>query len=187
MLPRAFHVDPVTWSGALPPRFPSASATMSEYFSLSDCDVIGFDLDHTLCRYHLKETSRVSVARVQLQARNVTRRVDPRHIWMDVSPPRASVAYCAIEAGRGCWWFDAREVMLPMPQSLCVTHVDQPCVNPPRGLQACLNARSVGHEPLIGSSSRVSIDSVTEFGPPVLLVHEAGMWNHDGVAPDILS
>lgn len=33
---------------------------MSEYFSLSDCDVIGFDLDHTLCRYHLKETSRVS-------------------------------------------------------------------------------------------------------------------------------
>ena len=34
---------------------------MSEYFSLSDCDVIGFDLDHTLCRYHLKETSRVSV------------------------------------------------------------------------------------------------------------------------------
>lgn len=34
---------------------------MSEYFSLSDGDVIGFDLDHTLCRYHLKETSRVSV------------------------------------------------------------------------------------------------------------------------------
>ncbi|CAB1418329.1 unnamed protein product, partial [Pleuronectes platessa] len=36
-----------------------APATMSEYFSLSDCDVIGFDLDHTLCRYHLKETSRL--------------------------------------------------------------------------------------------------------------------------------
>lgn len=33
---------------------------MSEYFSLSECDVIGFDLDHTLCRYNLKETSRVS-------------------------------------------------------------------------------------------------------------------------------
>ncbi|KPP79543.1 hypothetical protein Z043_100870 [Scleropages formosus] len=32
---------------------------MSEYFSLSECDVIGFDLDHTLCRYHLKETSRL--------------------------------------------------------------------------------------------------------------------------------
>ncbi|MEQ2287892.1 5'-nucleotidase domain-containing protein 1 [Ameca splendens] len=32
---------------------------MSEYFSLSDCDVVGFDLDHTLCRYHLKETSRL--------------------------------------------------------------------------------------------------------------------------------
>ncbi|KAM9495926.1 5'-nucleotidase domain-containing protein 1 [Clarias gariepinus] len=29
---------------------------MSECFSLTDCDVIGFDLDHTLCRYHLKET-----------------------------------------------------------------------------------------------------------------------------------
>lgn len=33
---------------------------MSEFFSLSECDVIGFDLDHTLCRYYLKETSRVS-------------------------------------------------------------------------------------------------------------------------------
>uniref|UniRef100_A0A673KGF6 5'-nucleotidase domain-containing protein 1 n=1 Tax=Sinocyclocheilus rhinocerous TaxID=307959 RepID=A0A673KGF6_9TELE len=32
---------------------------MSEYFSLSECDVIGFDLDHTLCRYNLKETSRL--------------------------------------------------------------------------------------------------------------------------------
>ncbi|KAM9783086.1 5'-nucleotidase domain-containing protein 1 [Neosynchiropus ocellatus] len=32
---------------------------MDEYFSLSECDVIGFDLDHTLCRYHLKETSRL--------------------------------------------------------------------------------------------------------------------------------
>uniref|UniRef100_A0A8C6SLA0 5'-nucleotidase domain-containing protein 1 n=1 Tax=Neogobius melanostomus TaxID=47308 RepID=A0A8C6SLA0_9GOBI len=32
---------------------------MGDYFCLSDCDVIGFDLDHTLCRYHLKETSRL--------------------------------------------------------------------------------------------------------------------------------
>ncbi|KAJ4929163.1 hypothetical protein JOQ06_004782 [Pogonophryne albipinna] len=32
---------------------------MTEYFSLADSDVIGFDLDHTLCRYHLKETSRL--------------------------------------------------------------------------------------------------------------------------------
>uniref|UniRef100_A0A3B3Q1L2 5'-nucleotidase domain-containing protein 1 n=1 Tax=Paramormyrops kingsleyae TaxID=1676925 RepID=A0A3B3Q1L2_9TELE len=32
---------------------------MSEYFCLSECDVIGFDLDHTLCRYHLKETSKL--------------------------------------------------------------------------------------------------------------------------------
>ncbi|XP_061785499.2 5'-nucleotidase domain-containing protein 1 isoform X2 [Nerophis lumbriciformis] len=32
---------------------------MSEYFTLSECDVIGFDLDHTLCRYHLKETSKL--------------------------------------------------------------------------------------------------------------------------------
>lgn len=36
---------------------------MTEYFSLADSDVIGFDLDHTLCRYHLKETSRVSDSR----------------------------------------------------------------------------------------------------------------------------
>nr|XP_014348155.1 PREDICTED: 5'-nucleotidase domain-containing protein 1-like [Latimeria chalumnae] len=33
--------------------------TMAEVFSLSDCDVIGFDLDHTLCRYRLQETSRL--------------------------------------------------------------------------------------------------------------------------------
>ncbi|XP_033861261.3 5'-nucleotidase domain-containing protein 1 isoform X2 [Acipenser ruthenus] len=32
---------------------------MSDVFSLSDCDVVGFDLDHTLCRYHLLETSRL--------------------------------------------------------------------------------------------------------------------------------
>uniref|UniRef100_W5K8U4 5'-nucleotidase domain-containing protein 1 n=1 Tax=Astyanax mexicanus TaxID=7994 RepID=W5K8U4_ASTMX len=36
----------------------SASGSSST-FSLQDCDVIGFDLDHTLCRYHLKETSRL--------------------------------------------------------------------------------------------------------------------------------
>ncbi|XP_077076361.1 5'-nucleotidase domain-containing protein 1 [Siphateles boraxobius] len=35
---------------------------MSEYFSLSECDVIGFDLDHTLCRYNSKETSRLIYA-----------------------------------------------------------------------------------------------------------------------------
>uniref|UniRef100_A0A0E9VUN2 5'-nucleotidase n=1 Tax=Anguilla anguilla TaxID=7936 RepID=A0A0E9VUN2_ANGAN len=34
---------------------------MSEHFSLSDCDVIGFDLDHTLCRYHLKEPPGLSM------------------------------------------------------------------------------------------------------------------------------
>ncbi|KAJ1154998.1 hypothetical protein NDU88_007735 [Pleurodeles waltl] len=32
---------------------------MSASFSLSDCDVIGFDLDHTLCRYRLRDTSRL--------------------------------------------------------------------------------------------------------------------------------
>ena len=37
----------------------SASGSV-DTFSLQDCDVIGFDLDHTLCRYDLKETSRVS-------------------------------------------------------------------------------------------------------------------------------
>ncbi|KAJ8356027.1 hypothetical protein SKAU_G00188210 [Synaphobranchus kaupii] len=46
---------------------------MSEHFSLSDCDVIGFDLDHTLCRYHLKETSRLiyeSFARYLVEYKN---------------------------------------------------------------------------------------------------------------------
>ncbi|XP_075720352.1 5'-nucleotidase domain-containing protein 1 isoform X2 [Rhinoderma darwinii] len=32
---------------------------MSDHFSLSDCDVIGFDLDHTLCRYRLQESSKL--------------------------------------------------------------------------------------------------------------------------------
>ncbi|XP_077442984.1 5'-nucleotidase domain-containing protein 1 isoform X1 [Stigmatopora argus] len=32
---------------------------MTEFFSLLESDVIGFDLDHTLCRYHLKETSKL--------------------------------------------------------------------------------------------------------------------------------
>ncbi|XP_061667717.1 5'-nucleotidase domain-containing protein 1 isoform X4 [Syngnathoides biaculeatus] len=32
---------------------------MTDFFSLLDNDVVGFDLDHTLCRYHLKETSKL--------------------------------------------------------------------------------------------------------------------------------
>ncbi|KAK2511456.1 hypothetical protein Q9233_016983 [Columba guinea] len=28
-------------------------------FSLADCDVMGFDLDHTLCRYHLPQSARL--------------------------------------------------------------------------------------------------------------------------------
>lgn len=94
-------------SGALSPQFPlppspapphthppPASATMSEHFSLSDCDVIGFDLDHTLCRYHLKETSRVSAR----EARSDTQphawrpgRFDAQHIWIQNSTGGASI------------------------------------------------------------------------------------------------
>uniref|UniRef100_A0AAV2KAX0 5'-nucleotidase domain-containing protein 1 n=1 Tax=Knipowitschia caucasica TaxID=637954 RepID=A0AAV2KAX0_KNICA len=54
---------------------------MGDYFCLSDCDVIGFDLDHTLCRYHLKETSRVS---------GLNRRT--------VEPPGGGVCVCNIYA-----------------------------------------------------------------------------------------
>ncbi|KAJ7416805.1 hypothetical protein BTVI_34664 [Pitangus sulphuratus] len=32
---------------------------MQQYFSLADCDVVGFDLDHTLCRYHLPQSARL--------------------------------------------------------------------------------------------------------------------------------
>ncbi|KAG8123926.1 putative 5'-nucleotidase domain-containing protein, partial [Naja naja] len=32
---------------------------MARFFSLADCDVIGFDLDHTLCRYNLVESARL--------------------------------------------------------------------------------------------------------------------------------
>ncbi|XP_063297352.1 5'-nucleotidase domain-containing protein 1 [Pelobates fuscus] len=32
---------------------------MSDCFSLSDCDVIGFDLDHTLCQYRLQDSNKL--------------------------------------------------------------------------------------------------------------------------------
>ncbi|XP_025022949.1 5'-nucleotidase domain-containing protein 1-like isoform X3 [Python bivittatus] len=32
---------------------------MAQFFSLADCEVIGFDLDHTLCRYNLVESARL--------------------------------------------------------------------------------------------------------------------------------
>ena len=35
---------------------------MAQRFSLAACDVVGFDLDHTLCRYNLPESARVSGA-----------------------------------------------------------------------------------------------------------------------------
>ena len=37
-------------------------ATMAQHFSLAACDVVGFDLDHTLCCYNLPESARVSGA-----------------------------------------------------------------------------------------------------------------------------
>ncbi|XP_027704483.1 5'-nucleotidase domain-containing protein 1 [Vombatus ursinus] len=30
---------------------------MTQHFSLADCDAVGFDLDHTLCRYNLQESA----------------------------------------------------------------------------------------------------------------------------------
>lgn len=35
---------------------------MAQHFSLAACDVVGFDLDHTLCRYNLHESAPVSGA-----------------------------------------------------------------------------------------------------------------------------
>ncbi|KAM3676578.1 dermatan-sulfate epimerase isoform 3-T3 [Ammospiza maritima maritima] len=32
---------------------------MQQHFSLAECDVVGFDLDHTLCRYHLPQSARL--------------------------------------------------------------------------------------------------------------------------------
>ncbi|NWY11784.1 NT5D1 protein, partial [Aphelocoma coerulescens] len=32
---------------------------MQQHFCLADCDVVGFDLDHTLCRYHLPQSARL--------------------------------------------------------------------------------------------------------------------------------
>lgn len=39
-----------------------ACAAMAQHFSLASCDVVGFDLDHTLCRYNLPESAPVSGA-----------------------------------------------------------------------------------------------------------------------------
>lgn len=38
----------------------SLGAAMAQHFSLAACDVVGFDLDHTLCRYNLPESAPVS-------------------------------------------------------------------------------------------------------------------------------
>lgn len=38
------------------------SEAMAQHFSLAACDVVGFDLDHTLCRYNLPESAPVSGA-----------------------------------------------------------------------------------------------------------------------------
>lgn len=35
---------------------------MAQHFCLASCDVVGFDLDHTLCRYNLPESALVSGA-----------------------------------------------------------------------------------------------------------------------------
>lgn len=40
----------------------ASSAAMAQHFSLAACDVVGFDLDHTLCRYNLPESALVSGA-----------------------------------------------------------------------------------------------------------------------------
>ncbi|MEQ2189929.1 hypothetical protein GOODEAATRI_030334 [Goodea atripinnis] len=99
---------------------------MSEYFSLSDCDVVGFDLDHTLCRYHLKETSRVSAA---LLVHNWTVAVTVRPVLalgaletLSGQPaPRGRAAGDVCRSAQCCDEF-AGEATQPLLQSLCVTH-----------------------------------------------------------------
>lgn len=44
------------------PELPRSLAAMAQHFSLAACDVVGFDLDHTLCRYNLPESAPVSGA-----------------------------------------------------------------------------------------------------------------------------
>lgn len=41
---------------------------MQQYFSLADCEVMGFDLDHTLCRYHLPQSAAVSTSTARSQS-----------------------------------------------------------------------------------------------------------------------
>lgn len=63
---------------------------MAQHFSLAACDVVGFDLDHTLCRYNLPESAPVSGARRQLHGgRGQSRLRAPR---VRRAPPSASRA-----------------------------------------------------------------------------------------------
>lgn len=50
---------------------------MQQYFSLADCEVMGFDLDHTLCRYHLPQSAAVSTSTARSQSQGCPLRVSP--------------------------------------------------------------------------------------------------------------
>lgn len=70
--PAPQEAPPVRLPPSLPPPPPPASrgggAAMQQYFSLADCEVMGFDLDHTLCRYHLPQSATVSAGTARPQS-----------------------------------------------------------------------------------------------------------------------
>lgn len=61
--PRSFLLLLLLFLLQPPLRGGGGGSAMQGDFSLADCDVMGFDLDHTLCRYHLPQSARVSAVR----------------------------------------------------------------------------------------------------------------------------
>lgn len=96
-------------------------ATMAQHFSLAACDVVGFDLDHTLCCYNLPESARVSGAGcrgARRAASTVARaRVSPRLRRQRASPgPCSRRAFAHSSASRRK--AGRKEACIPAPRPL---------------------------------------------------------------------
>ncbi|KAK2114225.1 hypothetical protein P7K49_008491 [Saguinus oedipus] len=68
---------------------------MAQHFSLAACDVVGFDLDHTLCRYNLPESAPrrgLELAGEEVEKRAVTQRSYNKSQDLEVS-----------NSTRNCW------------------------------------------------------------------------------------
>lgn len=92
--PRSFLLLLLLFLLQPPLRGGGGGLAMQGDFSLADCDVMGFDLDHTLCRYHLPQSARVSAVRR-----------DAVRPGSRVPPPATlrAVRHCLLKGKGKCW------------------------------------------------------------------------------------